>query len=210
MSTGPLHPPIIEAPAPRRGNPRKQHRLAAPKQAAPAPRVGSKFFNIHTARWLSVRGVFVAFLALWLWTDGPQGYWGTEEWVESIARLAGHAYRSPWQITLVLYVFITAITNFLWIFLMAWWGWLTDAWGRILVVVLPITLLVLFPLTALDVIKSAGGFYGFFVPLDLTQIHFGLAVGSLAESVVGSVVAQLVVMIMLGRWGKTAPEGVKG
>lgn len=210
---------LPEAPATRRGaaptsGKRKAHALQVPtKKATPeaalATHTDNRFFNIHTARWLSVRGVFVLFLAWWLWTDGPQGYWGAEQWTESIAHLAGYNYQSPWYVTLVLYLILTAIANFLWIFVVAWWEWLMSTWSRFLFILLPISFLVLLPLTALDVVKSAAGFYSYFAPLDLAHVRWWLANGALAESFMGSVVAQLVVMILLGRWGKGTPEGGK-
>lgn len=206
MSTGPLTQ-TTEAPATRRGTtwkpaarPRKSHALKVPAKK-PAPRVASRFLNIHTARRASNLAVFLVLLIWWLWTDGPQGYYGIGTWVAAIARYTGSPYQAPFWVQLGLYVILTAIVNSFWFWALARWDWFTERrWRMALGLVL--AAIILLPATAIDVAKSAAGFYGFFAPLDLAKPHWWLVGVAVADSIGGSVFAQIGVSVMLMRSGK--------
>jgi hypothetical protein len=189
-----------EAPA-RQAAKRKPHTLApVPIKKVAAPRVASRFLNVHTARYVSNLGVFFALTLWWVWVDGPQGYGGIGVWVGAIARYIDSPYQAPFWVQLGLYVILTAIVNSFWFWALARWDWFTEKrWRMALGFVLGT--IILLPATAVDVAKGAAGFYGFFAPLDIASPHWWLAGVALVESVGGSVFAQIGVSVMLMRAG---------
>lgn len=196
---------LPEAPATRRGKKTPHRNLQVPaKKPEPAaistPRVASRWLNIHTARRVSNYLVFVVLLGWWLWTDGPQGYYGIGTWVEAIAHYTHSPYQAPFWVQLGLYVILTAIVNSFWFWALARWDWFTERRWRIALGIV-LAAIILLPATAIDVAKSAAGFYGFFAPLDLASPHWWLAGIALVESIGGSVFAQIGVSVMLMRSG---------
>ena len=197
LKTGTLTPVPARAGRLRRGG-WAARRPPSTAKSKPAPMRRS--LTRAAVQSLAARLTFCILLGWWLWTDGPQGYMGVGEWVAAITEALGSQQRTTIPVQLVLYLMTTITVNSFWFVLAAWWDWLTDGWGRLLLVGLPLAFFVLLPLTAVDVGKSAAGFYGLFAPLDLDTIHWPLAIASLAESVGGSVVAQVGVMVMVARW----------
>lgn len=188
--------PTVTAPAPVM---RPRRRKARPIRVRTAPRRVAVPHIAAGAWW----PLFLLALTIWLWTDGPQSYIGTGSWTRAIIAFVGGRARPGVPVQLVLYLMLTVSTNILWFYLAATWRWFRATWLRLLLGLPVYVLLVLVPLTFVDVGKGAAGFYELFAPLNLSAIHWELATAALVETAIGSVLAQVVVMVMVGqRWGQ--------
>lgn len=157
------------------------------------------WLNWHNFRRVVAGVLFVATLVWWLWTDGPQGWWGFYAIIEEVAARSGTTLNAPDAIYVVLYIALTLIVNSTQLACVTAWNWFSVSRKRSWLFFPLFLALLVIPMSLIDIGMSAAGFYVMFLPitLDLSLINRALLGVSLFETLLGSIVAQFIVMVLI-------------